>query len=105
MSDLIIVGDEAYTPAEWAKRERIRERERAYGAKNRDRLREYQREWRARPENIHRKRKYNREWMRRKRAALGVVGYLHELCCDGQHWRARKRCRPIPVFTQRAEAA
>lgn len=73
-SQLILVGDEAYTPEEWGaiqrRRDRRREWERTYRARPevRERLRLYQRAWRAR--NRDRLNAYNRErmWARRHAA-------------------------------------
>lgn len=88
--ELIIVGDEAYTPEEWAKRLRKRERDRAYRSRKavdpawRARERAYQRKWRAAHPT------YKRDWMRvnrpnrRQVKALAIASArisLHELSC------------------------
>jgi hypothetical protein len=68
MSDLIIIGDEAWTPEEYQSYQRRRERERRYDRArwhNPERQayhRRYIERWRA--ENPD----YHREWMRRYRA-------------------------------------
>lgn len=99
--EFVIIADEAWLPADYEKHQR-----RLEARRERDRRpdrRAYFREWSER--NREKRRAYNREWMRRKRASLGAVGYLHELACDGQHFRARKRCKPIPVYRREDVAA
>jgi hypothetical protein len=65
VNDLIIVGDEAWTPEEWeaeqARRAKIRPRTPAQI----ERRRETQRQWREK--NREHYRQYGREWMRAKR--------------------------------------
>lgn len=69
VSDLIIVGDEAWTPEEWESEQERLERERKRGARRRltPKYLAYQRKWRE--QNREAIRAYQREWMRRKRAA------------------------------------
>lgn len=60
MTDLIVVGDEAYTEAEW----RQRERKRAYN-----------REYAKRPEVRERRRAYFREYARLRRLGVPYESY------------------------------
>lgn len=91
MTDLIIRGDEAWLPDEWAaeqeRRDRrnaaIRERRRTDPA-YRERHNAWQRGWYAK--NRDKRRAYNRDWMRRKRAQRVELrhperGSLHSLRC------------------------
>jgi hypothetical protein len=72
MTDLIIVGDEAWLPEEWEARQRRLEKDRERQRTLRDdpevraRVNAKNREWKRR--NRERIRAYNREWMRAYRA-------------------------------------
>jgi uncharacterized lipoprotein YddW (UPF0748 family) len=81
MKELIVFGDEAYTPEEWAYRQRKRERDRSRyrnNPKRREQIKAAVARWRERnPE-------YVRNLMRRVRAVKPhVVGSLHSLACTG----------------------
>ena len=105
--DLIIIGDEAWTPEEWArrnsrhtnlspeKRERDRAYTRLYYARNREKLRAYKREW-------------QREYRARLRAVRPLrvvkgappqlVGSLHSLACTGPTKATGCRCSKIRCY-------
>lgn len=107
---LIIVGDEALTPKEYASYRRLREYQNAWLRNKwatdpvfREKRLAYNRDWRARdPE---RQRAYNREWMRRKRAAgrpVVVARYsLHDLRCTGPTKSTGCRCHKVTVYERR----
>lgn len=100
--ELVIVGDEAWTRAEWeAEQDRI--------AKSRTRRRSY----RARPDvkertkqydRVHRmeRRAYNREWMARYRSSRSsrLVGSLHDLACFGPTRDTGCVCNKIRFYDQ-----
>ena len=96
--ELIIIGDEAWTPEEIAAKERSLALKRA-------RNRRYYAEWRAR--NPERAREINREHMRRKRGSIPritrapaprFVGSLHSLACSGPTIATGCRCKKIRCY-------
>ena len=96
--ELIIIGDEAWTPEEIAAKERKL-------ALKRERNRRYYAEWRAR--NPERARQLNREHMRRKRGSVPripraprplLVGSLHSLACTGPTKATGCRCSKIRCY-------
>ena len=102
--ELIIIGDEAWTPEEWARRHRPKTPEQI------ERARAYNREYRAR--NRDKLRAYNREWTRAYRARLRasrplrvlkgapprLVGSLHSLACTGPTRATGCRCSKIRCY-------
>ena len=111
MTDLIIVGDEAWLPEEWDAEQRRRKRERSYEAspERRDAERKYQARWRE--SHREERRAYNREWMRRHRqSGPRPVGALHSLACSGPTIRTGCVCgkqgtRKIRVYDKPARRA
>jgi hypothetical protein len=111
MSDFIIVGEEAWLPDEWERRqERNRRRRERYASDPvyREREQDGYRRWReANAEHV---RVYNREWMRRKRAAEYAArpprpepvyvsrASLHGLRCTGPTYRTGCRCRKVILY-------
>ena len=96
--ELIIIGDEAWTPEEIAAKERKL-------ALKRERNRRYYAEWRAR--NPERARQISREHMRRKRGSMPriprapqprLVGSLHSLACAGPTKATGCRCSKIRCY-------
>lgn len=83
MSDLIIVGEEAWTAEEYEARQRRLEYDREYSRRPevRERRRIQHQKWQA--ANREKVRAYNRDWMRRYRQSAIVVGGLHSLACSG----------------------
>ena len=103
MTDLVIVGDEAWTREEWEEAERKRAKRREYDKRPDVRARKaaYWREYRKQPHV----KAYQREWKRKDRAARKPIASLHSLRCWGPHQRPRKYCIPILGYAERAEAA
>jgi hypothetical protein len=108
MTDLVIVGDEAWTREEWDQAERKRAKRREYEQRPEVRARKnaYWREYRKQP----RVKAYQREWKRADRAKRRTpktvaVGALHSLRCWGPHRYPRKGCHPIPVYRREDVAA
>ena len=96
--DLIIIGDEAWTPEEVAAKERRL-------ARHREANRRYYARWRA--NNLDRAREINREHMRRKRGSVPriprapqprLVGSLHSLACTGPTKATGCRCSKIRCY-------
>lgn len=50
-------------------------------------------------ERIDYRRAYHRDWSRARRYGVDapIVGWLHELSCDGNH-KGTKRCKPLPCY-------
>jgi hypothetical protein len=50
--------------------------------------------------------RYHRDWNRARRygSAEPIVGWLHELACDGNH-KGHKGCKPVPCYRSDAEVA
>ena len=105
--DLILIGDQAWTPEERAahqnrrKHEYERERQR-YATDPEWRERRLASQRRRYAERIEEMRRYHREWMRRYRArqqaeALRVTGSLHSLRCTGPTTRSGCRCHKLYV--------
>lgn len=100
LPELIIVGDEAYTPEEWGaerlrrERKRARDRERNRTPERLAYNREHIRRWRERNPD------YAREWMRRKRGRPvgNLVGSLHSLRCTGPTQSAGCRCSKVKCY-------
>ncbi len=109
---LILVGDEAYTPEEWAAgepaRQRRRERDRARYPERAAAQATYYREWVAR--NREHVREYHREWARLNRLKLGMKphtkrrvavkyeqGSLHDFACGGPTKATGCVCRKVLV--------
>ena len=95
---LYVLGDLAYTPEEWAKRERDNARRK----RNHEKLREQVARWRA--ANPERARELNREHMRRKRLGdykkLQVTGSLHSLKCTGPTRDTGCRCKKTLIVRE-----
>jgi hypothetical protein len=103
MTDLVIVGDEAWTPEEWEAEQRRRERHNAYHREyqRRPEVRiwsaAYMREWRR--QNLVRAREISREASRRRRGTPGtLVGSLHDLACTGPTKATGCRCDKIRCY-------
>jgi hypothetical protein len=102
--ELIIRGDEAWTPQEW-KRRNTRGTERLQRRRERHRI--YMREYRAR--NRDRINARNREWMARyRKSPLRVVkgppprlvGSLHSLACAGPTKDTGCRCSKVRCYSK-----
>ena len=113
MSDLIIVGDEAWTREEYEAQQRKRrkrhassryqEYQRQWRERNRDELRAYKREWtrrkRSDPEYREREREQQRAAYRRTRPAHPhLVGSLHDLACTGPTIATGCVCKKIRCY-------
>lgn len=101
MTDLIIVGDEAWFRDEWEaeqeRRERGRAARRAYNA--RPDVKERTRRW-NRANRIAR-RAYNRAWMANYRASQSrLVGSLHDLACTGPTRDTGCVCNKIRCYSK-----
>ena len=114
LMELVIRGDQAWTPAEYeARQRRLRgDRERYQrDPERRAKRRAQNREWAEK--NRKRLRVYNREWMRRDRArkrglaviearAVRVVASLHSLRCLGPTKATGCMCRKVYVCERAA---
>ena len=101
MTELIIVGDEAYSVEEWEAEQRrlAADRERAAEHRLTPERREYMRAYQLLPQ----RRAYKREWARRNRGSTAtVVGSLHDLSCTGPTRRTGCRCQKIPMYRKDA---
>ena len=117
--DLVIVGECAYTPEEYARYRRQRDRinarrreRRATDSEYRERVRAYFQEYRLR--HVDDRRTYHREWMRRKRAAEYVERpprrrpvrvsrvSLHSLRCTGPTKATGCRCHKVTLYERAA---
>ena len=96
--ELIVVGDEAWTPEQWERRTRKRERRRIYDreyyARNRERVNAYKREWMARYRARHRKPRLL------KGPPPRLVGSLHSLACQGPTKDTGCRCSKVRCYSK-----
>ncbi len=98
---LVLSGDQAWTPEEWAagaparkrRLERRRESQREWVARNPDRVREYAREWRNR-NSIKLGRKPH---VKRRVAVRYEQASLHDLACGGKTKATGCVCRKVMV--------
>ncbi len=96
---MVVVGELAYLPDEWARLERRRAKVRETYARNRERHNAASRWHAANPERV---REINREHMRRKRLGetlkYRVTGSLHGLACSGPTKSSGCKCSKVTLL-------